>query len=746
MISNRSHWWIATLLLAAALSSACTGFRRPNLPWRTVSSPGVPKSANPEIGDCKDLPSPYPITIEQLANEDIQRQVRCRSNEEFTAGEADFKLHVVEFDDQGLFWNRAQVQDALADIREVKARKQDVLVVAFFHGWFNNADVCNDNLACFRELLALVARAEHSKRRQDLELKMYGETRSPRKVIGIAAGWRGRTLSTWAARYLTFWGRKGAAHTIGENGAVTELISSAFNAAHATLPGRLDLSSFVAIGHSFGGALLMSAVGNELNRAAGEAISQTSVAVDLKSRLADLVVLVNPAVEASRFDNVRRAAATARFKDTQLPLLLTLSSAADWPNKTMFPIGQSIAFAQKSARSREQWQGMIQTLGTFQPNQTHHLLPIGDPPPKKAPKAKCLCDAGISAYGDALLESLFTRALAGDNADFVTPLADPNSLAGRREFLYSHLEPVQDVDPNGPFLMVQAHKDVIGGHSDIFNPRIVDFLVQFVFLSEAKRTSLQAQLASNTEAAASAAPSPTVAPAPATAPPGPAACFSVKPGPDEPVYRVHLEPVLPPRSRLVRVQHADGAFVDRWVDLDEREFPFRFARTGAYVISALGSAQPTCSDLTHDVYEATEEKPGLQPSFKMGLGDWGAQFGAGLQLKTLMLEASVIKPVTSLRTLSWDVGFGIRENRAVYGAGYRWRYDFEERATASETPFIYYSLELPGAKLLGKTWSSWLGLEGRAWGTTSGSPTRSFQPSVALRLQLRVPRESWLDQ
>lgn len=111
-----------------------------------------------------------------------------------------------------------------------------------------------------------------------------------------------------------------------------------------------------------------------------------------------------------------------------------------------------------------------------------------------------------------------------------------------------------------------------------------------------------------------------------------------------------------------------------------------------------------------------------------------------------MLETSVIKPVTTLRTLSWDVGFGVRENRAVYGGGYRWRYDFDLSTVASETPFIYYSLELPGAKVSGKTWSSWLGLEGRAWGRTAVNRTRTFEPSVALRLQLRVPRERWLDQ
>lgn len=272
---------------------------------------------------------------------------------------------------------------------------------------------------------------------------------------------------------------------------------------------------------------------------------------------------------------MRRAAFTARFKNTQLPLLLTLSSTADWPNQIMFPVGQSIAFVQKSARSREQWQGMIQTLGTFQPNQTHQLLPIGSPPPKQAPASKCLCDSGIGAYGDALLEALFRRALDGAKAPLVTRAADPNTLASRREFLYSHLEPMQDVDPNGPFLMVQVDPKVIGGHGDIFNPRIVDFLIQFVFLSEVKRTSQQLS-----PAPATPVPLPAAA-AQSTAPPNTGACFTVRPGPDEPVYRIHLEDPLPKETRLVRVEYREGSgtFVDRWLGSEEREFPFRLARS-----------------------------------------------------------------------------------------------------------------------------------------------------------------------
>ena len=95
----------------------------------------------------------------------------------------------------------------------------------------------------------------------------------------------------------------------------------------------------------------LSAVGNELNRAAGDALARGQVQGPVIQGLADLVVLINPAVEASRFDNLRRAASTANFSEDQLPLLLTLSSEADAPNTILFPIGQALASSQKAGSS-----------------------------------------------------------------------------------------------------------------------------------------------------------------------------------------------------------------------------------------------------------------------------------------------------------------------------------------------------------------------------------------------------------
>ncbi len=59
--------------------------------------------------------------------------------------------------------------------------------------------------------------------------------------------------------------------------------------------------------------------------------------------------------------------------------------------------------------------------------------------------------------------------------------------------LGSRLEPVRDVDPNNPFVMASIDPAVVNGHSDIFNARFLDFLIEYVVRSEIKRSLLKAE-------------------------------------------------------------------------------------------------------------------------------------------------------------------------------------------------------------------------------------------------------------
>jgi hypothetical protein len=89
------------------------------------------------------------------------------------------------------------------------------------------------------------------------------ETIRPYRIIGIFVGWRGLSATIPPFRELSFYARKRAAHAIGQ-GELVELLTflDRFqNHLNEPDPQRCRL---VILGHSFGGAMLYSAVANVL--------------------------------------------------------------------------------------------------------------------------------------------------------------------------------------------------------------------------------------------------------------------------------------------------------------------------------------------------------------------------------------------------------------------------------------------------------------------------------------------------
>jgi len=121
----------------------------------------------------------------------------------------DFTLAFVELDDQGRFWDRAQLV-AMERMLEAEAARTDqggVIVGVFAHGWMHDASVCDSNVACYRTFLRQVAQDVESIRR------VSGGSVTSRRVVGIYVGWRGRSGDIPGARALTFWARKRVAHS-----------------------------------------------------------------------------------------------------------------------------------------------------------------------------------------------------------------------------------------------------------------------------------------------------------------------------------------------------------------------------------------------------------------------------------------------------------------------------------------------------------------------------------------------------
>jgi alpha-beta hydrolase superfamily lysophospholipase len=85
------------------------------------------------------------------------------------------------------------------------------------------------------------------------------------------------------------------------------------------------------VGHSFGGLLLFHALSQSLIHSV---LSYTDPAVDLADNYADLVVLVNPAIEGSRFQPLFEAIlARSVFPTNQLPVLVAVTAESDWTTK-----------------------------------------------------------------------------------------------------------------------------------------------------------------------------------------------------------------------------------------------------------------------------------------------------------------------------------------------------------------------------------------------------------------------------
>jgi pimeloyl-ACP methyl ester carboxylesterase len=191
-------------------------------------------------------------------------------------------------------------------------------------------------------------------------------------------------------RELTFWDRKNTAHKVGRGGA-TELLSSLelvqkTKRAQALADGKPDRTRFVVVGHSFGGALVFSAMSEIMENGFVQTHGPDAVVSDTVG-FADLVVLINPAFEAARYSTLSDMAnERRRYFQSQLPVLVVLTSEDDDATRIAFPIGRWFSTLFETERDAERFnpvlgenetidQGStnVTALGHFDPYMTHYL-------------------------------------------------------------------------------------------------------------------------------------------------------------------------------------------------------------------------------------------------------------------------------------------------------------------------------------------------------------------------------------
>jgi len=160
--------------------------------------------------------------------------------------------------------------------------------------------------------------------------------------------------------------------------------------------------------------------------------------------VADAVVLINPAFEAARYstlnDLIRNKEA---FSQAQPPLMLTVSTNNDLPNKWVFPFGQLLDLAfDERART---------TLGNYHRYYTHSLL---------ANKSQC----------------------SGSPSDLTEDFLLAGLCLKREPHWHLQSEEEKKRDPHGwsnvtpehqkhnPFLVAWTTKDVIDNHGGFWGP------------------------------------------------------------------------------------------------------------------------------------------------------------------------------------------------------------------------------------------------------------------------------------
>jgi hypothetical protein len=426
----------------------------------------------------------------------------------------DYLLGVVEFDDQGWFQHAGQM-DFLMEELEREAARRDIIISVFVHGWKHNAEFCDPNLCCFRALLGQLALAEgqYSQRR--------GQPR--RSVVGVYVGWRGLSLrGPDVLRSTSFWDRKGTATQVAI-GSVRELFArlKTFQENHndpAWVKGHVKggearanslRNRLFILGHSFGGLIVYTSVAQYLMNSA------TSARADEKHSpvkgFGDLVMLVNPAFEAARYEPLHHIAQTRSYPPYQEPVFIAITSLDDTATGKAFPLGRWLNgrleeytgtpdqvpsaknLYQRHTKAEER-EANIDTIG-HSPRYVTHVLRAtnGELPPLVPPTATdCGCpymrEVARGASADLSMESALSQAFDDENMTagyrkrgWIRNYAGGISLEHKTLPVPQPGAPeptAPEPEPDSPFWVVETNVPIVVGHNEFWTGYLINFVRQ----------------------------------------------------------------------------------------------------------------------------------------------------------------------------------------------------------------------------------------------------------------------------
>ena len=434
------------VLISALMLAACA----PNMAYRT--------NAPPADGVCSGTP--------QSCGDQYWQRLGVQPNETGPTPTNPVHLGYVEFDDQGALFDPDRKRRMMDRIEAIGA-EHPLLLVVFVHGWKHNASADDGNAASFARALRRIAAMDES--------LCAGAPCERRRVVGVYVGWRGLSLKLPGLKNLTFWTRKSRAHRVGTDG-VTEVLNelklienssqkaelARLDAAHLPHSRRDELSRMVVTGHSFGSAVVFTALQQQIMR---DTVFRNQGSVQRSA--ADLVVLINPAFEAARVDALQRRLREWDHGKTQRPVLAVFTSEEDVATRTAFPMGRTLGTFTHSYASDEQRAKDRTTVGHYRPFITHELR---------------LRDAQISELAPLQLSSYNDFRCSW--RDFQR--TDEVDIWDLGDILLERDKSIQTKSQRrNPFYNVRVKPEIIQDHNDIWGDRFGEFLYRFVAVQSA---------------------------------------------------------------------------------------------------------------------------------------------------------------------------------------------------------------------------------------------------------------------
>ncbi|MBI4755900.1 MAG: hypothetical protein HY778_10930 [Betaproteobacteria bacterium] len=440
----------ATVVLGALLAG-CT----PNAAFRTQTTPCAESLPGAEAKDCARVSS-----VEQTGK---------------------YTLGFMEFDDQGWMHDQGQAQmERIFKLLDAEAAKpdQNLLLLVFVHGWKHNADHDDGNVAAFRATLEHMYDLDAGK--VQIQAREKGVRELPRKVIGIYASWRGLAMADLGPlENLSFYTRKGAADRVAK-GSIRELFARLrrFQQAKFQHNPTDPKVRMIVLGHSFGGLVVYTALSQFLMESAVALDEQDASKTPVRP-FADMVVLINPAFEGSRYEPLHHIAKGRRYPPGQPPVFVVVTTANDYATRYAFPTGRWINTLLERERTGPQKEANRHTLGHIERLRTHTLTPCDGQdlrPPAGGGAAPCDCPgwkgnlhAGITDDDVAIEEDKarqFRRQWEATPGGALRPGWTRYFCGGVK---LMHEPGHESRDPDTPFWNVYTDARIVDGHNGFYD-------------------------------------------------------------------------------------------------------------------------------------------------------------------------------------------------------------------------------------------------------------------------------------